>query len=227
VEKHFGLKQESPGEFGRFTNTIIDDWEPGYEGKGIMYMDGAHPQDFFLWKTKDERPHHYDADEEMAHMDKNKARPLYIERDGEVSGADLQHDKVLKQIHPDLYVPGAEFGKFTSTKHRLDWQPGGKGKGWVFDDGTVWTWPVSEAEGMVPYHMEMKAKAAAQGLKPMEVRDESNPTPSMPEGGWLRSTGAFYVDEQGKIIGVPEIIAHHARKADPRLDSKDGQWKFQ
>ena len=243
VYKHLGISPpENDWKFSAFgygdPEIVQHDFDPETEGSGV-YDEFRRP---FLYDGANNRVHvgplnglHVDLARVADIPYRNAGGILHDfsntdpEQVVDYSGLPPQVTEAVER-HFGINQDSKEFGKFTSAKHKLDWQPGTKGKGWVFDDGTVWHWPVSEEDGMRPYHMEVRDKAEAQGLKPMEVRDTSNPTPSMPENGWLRATGGFYITEDGEIVGqIPNVIAHHAMKADPRLRdaTRDDQWSFQ
>lgn len=129
-------------------------------------------------------------------------------------------DEVMDEVHRNFGTSdqGDDY-RFANSNHKLDWEPGTKGKGWVFEDGTVWTWPVDE-KTLRPYHRDMLSKARNQGLEPFQIRDDD---------GWLTETGAIHIAEDGNLVNQMKRampIVQRAKAADPRLRTLDDPWTF-
>lgn len=115
--------------------------------------------------------------------------------------------------------------RFTSAS-QLGWEPGNYGKGWVLEDGSIRTWNVDE-ENLHPPHMQMLKKIHAEGLREMQIRDDSSPSPQMPPGGWLRAIGAFHIRPDGQIVDrLDSRFLEPILRADPRLYDPNSQFSF-
>jgi hypothetical protein len=101
----------------------------------------------------------------------------------------------------------------------LKWQPGTYGKGWVLEDGSVWTWPVDEISRK-PYHMDKSFKMKQQDLAPMRDR-----------GDFGFQTGSFEIDPDGVVHRLNGPVAPEFMQAilnaDPRLKNLDNDpWRL-
>jgi hypothetical protein len=109
----------------------------------------------------------------------------------------------------------------SAAQSELGWEPGQPGKGWVLEDGSLWTWNVDEERR--PYHMHKNKQMQAMGLQPMKVSD--------PYYGFM--IGAFQIDPDGAVhrLGdpLPAPLVEAITAADPRLSAGDDTapgWNF-
>jgi hypothetical protein len=86
----------------------------------------------------------------------------------------------LKMADTDTWTPMARPLPKNLDDHNLAWEPGTEGKGFILENGTVWTWPT---ENMRPMHMQKVAPVKALG-------------------GRVRPETPFHIDPDGTIYQV-------------------------
>ena len=69
---------------------------------------------------------------------------------------------VYKLEQPYDWEKDSSFREAALPQHRLQWQPGTEGKGFVLTNGSVWTWPTV---AMRPQHWQMNGKVKAMGQR--------------------------------------------------------------
>lgn len=81
------------------------------------------------------------------------------------------------------------------AQHKLDWQPGTPGKGFITTNGAVWTWPT---QNMRPQHMQYAQKVNRAGLQ-------------------VKPNTAFHIEPEGRVwqYNAPGLADFEKRRLDP------------
>lgn len=154
-------------------------WDiPRYEGA----HDFAQPWAMLPW-TEVPMPGHESRRSEAASGPSQGDPDLY---EGPGLGWDIQGLRTpetgwkLKTADTDTWTPMARPLPKNLDDHNLAWEPGTEGKGFILENGTVWTWPT---ENMRPMHMQKVAPVKALG-------------------GRVRPETPFHIDPDGTIYQV-------------------------
>lgn len=90
---------------------------------------------------------------------------------GDYSDSNVVYKFLAKRgLMPEIaQLTGEHIAAFDPPQHNLTWQQGGPGKGFVLQDGSIWTWPTAH---MRPVHHAMETAAGMQGAAPVKRGSE-------------------------------------------------------